>query len=424
MNSSSEKFRTKIINGYNQFLCAEDLLQNKNFSLSLLEDFNRLNESIVLYDEISVISNNDFSGSPILSKLLNEKIITMIGTKDVNDVLNRPDNQKKLDYFISEIFKIDDQKFTVDDLMRRISPKDKEQQIYNKTFKKVINCYNNGIFDKSSFSDFLHQNIYLTRESGGHFYYLGRALIYSIFAESKNMDYASDFLRLPLAALCFAKKEPLSVQLYRQLSENLKSQNEDLVKLGAPLSIYIPPITEVLLSKINNEEDYIEEVLRLRNKFKKYRNTYREYTEIITDPNLSLKKKLKYKKDLKDDIETKLKSDNWRNTMFIKTLFKLPDLSIESIKSPSNITITSLLTKVISLIIEEIKFSKVRALFDLETKAINIEYYSYLVENRYGVKINEIDKTDVKNYAMSINSILNNSLHEPTKYDFYSINLG
>lgn len=52
---SSSGEGTRIIIGYNQFLCAEHLVQNERFDLSLFEELNRLIESVVLYDQIVLL---------------------------------------------------------------------------------------------------------------------------------------------------------------------------------------------------------------------------------------------------------------------------------------------------------------------------------------------------------------------------------
>ena len=107
-------------------------------------------------------------------------------------------------------------------------------------FEKFVLSSQQEKFDIGRFRQWLQQQIFETRDKGGHFYYFARTLVYSAVAEVLGIDYSPDFLRIPVASLAFTRKPPnITKQLYDTLSEKLESEIETLTILGAPVAIFI-----------------------------------------------------------------------------------------------------------------------------------------------------------------------------------------
>ena len=402
----------KIIFGYNQLLAAASLTEGGEFNLFAFEDFNKLVEAVVLYDKVVLLGDYDFPSSNIYDELNKEGIFENLSDIELRTYLNAPQAQTHFQDVMGYIF--GKESLRVPDvrpevlLDSRISPNAFDQMALNTMALQTIRLHNRGKFNTDVFTDWLNKNIFQTRNLGGHFYYFARSLLYSVVAESANMDYAPDSLRLPIVALAFNKRtSPPSKQLYDVLVQRMQSEIEALVLLGMPVALFIPPLTAKVLSEISHPSECVIEILELSRKFTKFRKTYGEFLRALQRPDLTLREKIAVKKRLVEDIRGIIESGEGQHALNVRTIL---DKVISSDFGDSGISAKLSLSGVISVLVEQMlkEHTKghAKALFDLWTDVLNIKNYGSLIEKVFRTELDPQEIEFFENYSSAIRTII------------------
>jgi len=82
------------------------------------------------------------------------------------------------------------------------------------------------------------------------------------------------------------------LKAYKVMSKTVTSDIERIIKARGNFFVPIPPIPLEILKNISNKNEILEEALTLRLKFKSVREAYKEYSDKISNTNLSLEKSL------------------------------------------------------------------------------------------------------------------------------------
>lgn len=414
MNSNYDilKSKTGVIFGYNQLLGIDALIQYNRFSLSTFEDFNRLIEAIVLYDKVLFLGEYDISWSPFYSALNKESIFETLTDKKITQIIKNPTTTQIFEDTKQYIFgrdSIDKKDTDIESLLNlRIAPNEFDQLSYNTMVLKVLENNIKGNFDVQSMLTWISENIFKTKDEGGNFYYFARSLVYSSIAESTGLDYAPDFLRMPFAALSFAKiNRPIHKVLYDALVDRMKSEIETLSLLGMPVSIFIPPLTANILSKKCSPKEYPSEILELRDKFKGFRVAYSEFIQLLRDPNITLKEKISAKERLYKSILGVIESGEGQHTLNLRTIWdKLISSQIGESEISTKVSFSGLVSVLLDQLLKERIKGRARSLFDLWTDTLNLKNYGKLIEETFKTEINTNEIDFLKKYSNAIRAII------------------
>ena len=347
--------QTGIIFGYNQLLAAASLTEGGKFNLSTFEDFNKLVEAVVLYDRVVLLGDYNLPSNNVYNELNKEGVFEKLSNTELRAYVNTPQAQAHFQDTLEYIFGAES--LTAPEakpeilLNSRISPNALDQMAFNTMAAQTVQLHSKGKFNTNVFTNWLNENVFQTRNLGGHFYYIARSLLYSVVAESANMDYAPDFLRLPVAALAFSKRtSPPSKKLYDALAQRMESEIESLALLGMPVAIFIPPLTAKVLSGISHPSECAIEILELRNKFAKFRKTYRDFSRILQQPDMTLREKIAMKKRLVENISGVIESGEGQHALNVRTIL---DKVIGSDFGDSGISTKLSLSGAVSVLIEQ-----------------------------------------------------------------------
>src|SRR5438046_6966373 len=78
---------SRLLLGYNQFLCAGALASGEPFSLSLFEDLNKLIESVVLYDRIVLLGDYELPSGVFATPLREDGILETLPDDQIRMLL-------------------------------------------------------------------------------------------------------------------------------------------------------------------------------------------------------------------------------------------------------------------------------------------------------------------------------------------------
>jgi hypothetical protein len=401
----------KLLFGYNQLFCAESVL-NGEWSLSLFEDLNRLIEGVVLYDEIVLLGAHDASRSNIYSTLKHEGVITEWLDDDLLRVVARPETQERFRSNVVYAFGISNaaanQLPPSTILTHRIPATPADQEAYTTLARSVGGFQTAEGYDLSGLREWLRVHIVQSHEHAASFNYFTRSLLYSAIADTADLDYAPDFLRLPIAAAAFsAPHKPVTKALYDALRSRLESEVEALTALGMPAAMFLPPLTSAVLQRGTARGDILAEVLELRRRFEPYRATYREFEAILRDKDRTLGDKIAAKKRLFTEIVGVLDSKPGEHALHIRTLW---DKVVSSSLDEKGVGTTFSLSGAVSLLVDQLLVERTkgraRALFDLWTDALNVKDYGSLVRRTFGVEISPAEVDFVKEYSQAVRAII------------------
>ncbi|GAF76036.1 unnamed protein product, partial [marine sediment metagenome] len=258
------------------------------------------------------------------------------------------------------------------------------------------------------FTQWIGENILRTRDRGGHFYYLARAILYATLAEQCGMDYAPDVLRLPMAALTFSSQtRALPKALYDALVGKIHSEVDALTLLGMPVAVFVPPLTAKLLSKVDSPKDYSNGLLELREKFSGFRKAYSEFLAVLRDPTTTLQKKIESKKKMIARITGIIESGQSRHALNIKTIWdKLVSSSLDEDGPSTKLSLSGMVSLLIEQLTKEKAKGHARALFDLWTDTVNLKDYGQLVEKSFKTEIDASEVERYKQYSQALRQLI------------------
>jgi hypothetical protein len=376
--------KTGILVGYNQFLCAESLIEEGQFSLSLFEDLNKLIESIVLYDEIILLGDYDLPSGALADPLDRAGVMRRISDDEIKKIMSDGNASNRFEKSMSDIFGLsvmEAEDAKADKLIDlRISPNTFDQNSYQALFS-ITTQLSEANNPRQVLSEFLDKKIFQTRHMGGHFYYIARSVLYSTLAETKGWDYAPDLLRLPVAALTFSQVgHKLPVALYDALKEKVESEVEALMLLGMPVSVFVPPMTARILTTVDSRAHYIEEIVKLRDKFSGFRQSYREFLSMLGDSSVTLKDKIDAKKKMLTRITGIIEQGESGHALNVKTVWdKLVSSSLNEEGTSTKLSLSGLASLLIDQLSKENAKGHAKALFDCKRALLPSVIYFVLV---------------------------------------------
>lgn len=415
---------TKVVVGYNQMLTAIHVAEHHGFNLMLFEDLNRYIEAAVLYDKIVLVGEYRVPSSSITDGLKQEGVFENVSQDTFEKLADTSDDvQQTFARSYESVFGqpvLAGLETSLGELTRlRISPNSFDQSVLNELIPKTIQFNYPKGFDVAAFQNWLARDVAETRDFGGHFYYFARALVYSAVAEALDMDYAPDMLRTPLAAMSFSyRQRAVSHQLYDAMYGQFKRDLDSLVALGMPLPVIVPPLTAHVLSRASSSAEYGNELLELRERFSEYRRTYREFNDLLRDPEVPIKKKLHERALLSDSIKSIIDRGESEHAINVRAIF---DTLFSSDLDPSGMSVGLSLTRLVQVATDQIRQRRIRgrarALFDLWSDATNLKNYGSLIERTFGTEINPREARALNSYAAATKSILNSASVPPPFVD-------
>lgn len=403
---------SKILIGYNQFLNGESVATRRSFNLSSFEDFNKLVEAVMLYDRIVLLGDYALRDGPISSVLKKEGVIDTLSAGNLRDLTDRSEVKstfnKSLRYIFGESALEAEEAQPASLLSNRISPNMFSQRCYNALAERVAEF---GKKENASIDDlrvWFKEHIFDTRAEGGHFAYLARSLVYSAVADHEGIDYAPDFLRLPLSAMAFGKtSESIPKKLYDALSKRLESEVEALVLLGMPVAIFVPPFTAKLLNQAEGTKRLSTELLALREEFAPIRKSYSAFSSLLADPDVSIHHKMIARKKLFEDISGMIDHKDISSSLNLKILW---DKLVGSEAGDGGISTKFSLSGAVSVLVDEFvksrKKGRARALFDLWTDTVKMKSYSKLIEKSFGTTIDTRAVENLQSYSRAIQKLV------------------
>jgi hypothetical protein len=401
----------KLLMGYNQFLCAESVLDGQ-WSLSLFEDLNRLIEGVVLYDEIVLLGAYNVASSDVYRTLSREGVLKELPADAVQQLVAVPATAERFRRSLVHAYGISDgDAFNISPhvvLGSRIPPMFSDQLAYESLANVVSRQRTNDGYNVAGLRDWLRANIVEGPENVASFNYFSRGLLYSAIADTSSFDYAPDFLRLPIAAVAFtAGHKPVTKALYDALSAKLESEVEALTALGMPAALFLPPLTTAVLQTGARRGNVMGEVLKLRRRFEPYRQTYREFEAILQDSTRTLREKIAARNRLFNEIIGVLNAAPGEHALHIKTIWdKVISSSLDERGIGSKLSLSGMVSVLIDQLVVERTKGRARALFDLWTDALNVKDYGLLVQQAFGAKISASDVELMKAYSLAVRAII------------------
>ena len=223
--------------------------------------------------------------------------------------------------------------------------------------------------------------------------------------------FYSDVLRLPIAALSFAKgNKPLPKALYDALVDKMHSEIEALTLLGMPASVFIPPLTAKILSKTDDSRNFPLEVLALRDKFSKFRKTYNDFLKLLKASDVTLKEKIKAKERLFECITGIIEKGEAQHALNIRTIWdKLVSSHLDEAGPSAKLSLSGLVSILLEQLSKEHIKGQARALFDLWTDTLNMKNYGELIEKAFKTEIDRKEIESFKSYSKAIRGIVRGS---------------
>lgn len=401
----------QLLLGYNQFLCGESVLRGE-FNLSLFEDFNRLVEGCVLYDQLVLMGDYDLSGSTLYQQLHSAGVLDILGEAALRELTSRPDARVLVCDGLEHALGLTAEEASATDpvalLEARVSPNAQDRATYSRMADNVARAGAANAVDVGELRRWNRDNIFSTRHEGGCFTYFGRALVYAAVAETSGMDYSPDLLRLPIAALAFRRSyRSVPRALYEEVSRRFESEIEALALLGMPVAVYVPPMTAKILAKNPPIEDLLTEVLELRSAFDTFRATYREFSELLRSDSVSLKKKLEAKNKMFSSIVTAVEHSGTAHSLNVKTIWdKVVGANLDEKGLATKLSLSGMASLLLEQAMEARTTGRAQALFDLWTDSVNIENYCGLLESYFGTPIRPQEVKHLKAYATGVRAAM------------------
>lgn len=215
----------------------------------------------------------------------------------------------------------------------------------------------------------------------------------------------------------FLKAHWYLMEVYRNLSKGEEKAFEIRNKIGQTERLFIPPITALILEKINTPDQFIEAMLEVRQDLEPLRKRFFELFTLARSSSCDQKRFTKKLTALDKSVLELLKPYD-RDSRLV--LYGTQGSGLWSLKVDSgnlkgevnwNGVKSFLISKGLSWIEKQISKTKIKGLFSLQSKFRNIPDYSKLIKKVWGYKITEMDirKTHYLNKAVENLSCFNPS---------------
>jgi hypothetical protein len=401
--------KSKILIGYNQVLCADEILNGKHFSLPLLEDLNRLIEATVLYDKLVLLGEYD-SGEGLISEFSKKGIIEIFPTKIFNKIIAEDFFRECFRKNASLVFgdEISTQsEFDIQKIINeRNSPSLTDNSFYDK-FLRDFPLYSQTSRNENQ-TNSLISSILTERKYGSGFNYFSRAIIYQTFSEVFGIDYSADYIRSSIVALNFQRSHSsLKQEMFQKFSSEYFEILDDLNRMAKIHSFALPPFIATILDKNPKRSDIAKEILEIRDEFASFRSRYNKIIQEISNITKSMQERLEAFHELEELFMSVNRSTNSNHSLFVSLISNfIPDIVI----SPTGISLELSLKEILSSlgqIRKQIKTRKnMKAMFDLWGSVKNISDHGKLIQNYFNVTLSKREINAYTSYTKSVRKLL------------------
>lgn len=404
---------SRVLIGYNQILTALQVAEHNQFSLSLFEDFNRLVEAVVLYDKVVFLGDYEFPHSGFLSTLQQSGVFDFITYDKAIELIDSSESaQIEFERSMQHVYgshSLERGDLSAYNLIALRYPPSEYGKLFTETYyEQVIAHHRSGGFDVEGFKSWNSRLAAPSQTLDTNIHYFARSLVYGAIANSQGMDYSPDMLRTPLAALALnSQSRFLSKQIYDAMLDEFKGETQQLMAIGMPSQVFIPPLTATILAKHPGPDNYADEILEMRRRFDKYRETYREFNALIADPNVTIKEKLQAKQRLDDSIKSIIAQGASGHSLNIQTIF---DSILNADWGEEGVSVSLSIVGVLVALLKQFQKMQVRgrarAIFDLWSDGKNLSGYGSLIEKSFGVQIDPAEMDSLEGYSSAVRSII------------------
>ncbi len=300
-------------------------------------------EAVVLYDRVWA-NPKDLEGVEAFKTLIEKGVIKP--TKDVPDIL--PNDYKEVNKYA--LFK----------------------QLRRGKFQKLT---------KLGFTNEAYENTYARY----------------IYATQQHLDSVVDpIFNVFIPYFEYKVRKTQISSLYDKVSLLYKKEIDDLISIGSPIKLFIPPIPAVILNRSNSNYRIVYEALYLRDEFEQFREKYRSYQNVINNPSVyTLKELINAKQESLFEVEQALEkvSKKRNGTRLMTEIYRtIIDASIGMSNYSFEVNLTSPISKILDFSIREIAMQiikgRARCLFDLWKAAIDIKGYDQLANKHFKLEEN------------------------------------
>lgn len=175
-------------------------------------------------------------------------------------------------------------------------------------------------------------------------------------------------------------------QANNSLNKSIKAQVEKLNSLASTEEITIPPITAVILNKASKLSDVPEILLEIRHKFSKVREAFRLYETTLSDPNLTIRRRMRAVNDIQFISQELSKTYDYVDELRIQ---EWPDLwsafsEIANEGLTTEAIVKYFIGKPLENLVNYIRLRNVQYLFTVKRKALSTSSQLQMLRRLFG----------------------------------------
>lgn len=234
-------------------------------------------------------------------------------------------------------------------------------------------------------------------DHSAHNYWLDQVSVIAAFARLNGLTYSPSVYNLPAFSILCHGTCHLGGLLYNELKSLLSSEITSLQRIGVPIEMPIPPIPAIILSRIRSVGDIYGELESLRDEFEPFRNKFRKYQDVISNPQgQTLGRVIQARRESLSEVETALAQVAKQRTdsrLVMETFDSVIKSSVEAhgLEIKTSFSLSGLVTLAAQRIKISIIKGRASSLFDLWKKTMQIKDYHHLVSRSLGYEITPVD---------------------------------
>jgi len=218
--------------------------------------------------------------------------------------------------------------------------------------------------------------------------YVLRTFIYSQTAETENICFMPDYVRIPiLESLNESIYTNIVLDGYLEFSKKLEWEAKDFLKDASPMGLAIPPFTAILLDRCKSSDDIPNILLELRHEFRELRSNLSKL-----EGQLKVVANIHERNKMRKSIESVFEaiSKKYNSTGYLKLKKSIDFIGdaarpIYNWKNPSSYK-ASLITNPMDWIRDWWLRRPLIHLFDVADKFRRINEFNLLIEKKLGIK--------------------------------------
>ncbi len=182
-------------------------------------------------------------------------------------------------------------------------------------------------------------------------------------------------------------------EIYERLKDILKDSIDPLSLLGKPVSLNIPPITTIVLDKVDKPSQIGQEILSLRSELAKSHTALKEMRDCAMSKHTTIKDSLETLKNYqnimdqlsKNRVPNNLKISSW--TDLITNLPKDVSDGISTDDFDYRNIVKSLINKPADYLIKKLKLKDFSFFFNIHSQIFNLKETSGLIKKVFGIDL-------------------------------------